>query len=59
MNRKTSEKEVPCPICGCRICDARGIPEQMDIDLEIQLICRKCGQVWLSAKYLKKNLISR
>lgn len=51
---KGQEIMIPCPRCGKRICDCKGMPEG---DFEIELECPgKCGFVNLSVDYLKKVL---
>jgi len=47
------EIKIPCPVCGKRICDGKGLPEGV---FEIELKCKSCGYVWLDAKYLRKFL---
>lgn len=50
--KKRKEIELPCPICGKRICDCKGMPASTDFELELP--CRSCGLVWLSVQYMRK-----
>ena len=53
MKSVLKQKIIPCPKCGRRICDGKGIPEGV---FEIELKCRYCGLVWLGAQYIRKFL---
>lgn len=52
----SKEKKIPCPVCGKRICDAKGLPEGV---FEIELKCKDCGCVWLNAQYIRNILTNR
>jgi len=54
MRENCTEVEIPCPVCGKRICDCKGIPEG---DFEVELKCHgSCGFVWVAAQYIRKFL---
>ena len=54
LNKKHKEIELPCPRCGKRICDCKGVPALTDFEVELQ--CRDCGFVWLSTEYIRKAI---
>ena len=59
-NRPESHKEeveIPCPICGKRICDAKG--EALGT-LEVELKCSgNCGFVWVNIQHMLNFLTKK
>ncbi len=48
---------LPCPRCGKRLADLKG---HICIgDIQIELMCRSCGLVWVGTQYIEKILQNR
>ena len=47
---------VPCPICEKRICDWQGAPPPDGFEFAVELSCRCCGFVWVTANHFRKYL---